>query len=288
MIKVGLIGLGRTGSIVAKGLLADSKISVVFALTRPGSPKIGKDLGDILDTRLTGLLVKGSNKLDGEIWDADPDVLVDFTNPEACLKNLRVAALHGIPYIIGTTGFSGEQLQAVQAISQQFRSTVVYAPNLSLGINVLLSLVLKAAAILSDWDIEIIETHHRHKKDAPSGTALKIAEQLGDCRNISKEMIALGHDRHSARQDGAIGVHAIRGGGVTGIHQVIFLSENERIEIKHESHSRANFVDCLKRVINWVIPAKVGYYTVEEALGLAPLPSRISRPDHIQIVETAG
>lgn len=288
MIKVGLIGLGRTGSIVAKGLLADPKIDLVSALARPGSSKIGKDLGDILDTRPTGLLVKGSNKLDGEIWETIPDVLVDFTNPEACLKNLRVAALHGVPFIIGTTGFSAEQLNAVQAISQQFKSTVVYAPNLSLGINVLLNLVLKAAEILGDWDIEIIETHHRHKKDAPSGTALKIAEQLGNCRDIPEEMIALGHDRHSARQDGAIGVHAIRGGGVTGIHQVIFLSENERIEIKHESHSRANFVDCLRRVINWVMSAKAGYYTVEETLGLAPHPSRVSRPDHIQIVADHG
>jgi len=284
MIKVGLVGLGRTGSSVAKGLLSDPEMSLVMAVARPGSAKVGKDLGDILDSRSTGLIVKGSNRLDRELLDTNPDVIVDFTNPDACLKNLRVVALHGIPVIIGTTGFSFEQLNAVQMLSQQFKTTVVYAPNLSLGINVLLNLVIKAAEILPDWDIEIIETHHRHKKDAPSGTALKIADQLGTFLEIPEDMLAFGHDRFTPRKNGTIGVHAIRGGGVTGIHQVVFLSENERLEIKHESHSRANFVDCLKRVIKWIISAKVGYFTVEEVLGLATAPNHHNKPEHIQIV----
>lgn len=284
MIKVGLIGLGRTGSTVAKGLLTHPEMSLVMAIARPGSAKIGKDLGDILNTRPTSLVVKGSNKLDSELLNEDPDVMIDFTNPEACLKNLRVIALHGKPVIIGTTGFTTEQLQTIQMMAQQFKIPVVYAPNLSLGINVLMNLVLKAATILADWDVEIIETHHRHKKDAPSGTALKIANELRDYLEIPEKGIAFGHDRTSPRQDGVIGVHAIRGGGVTGIHQVIFLSENERLEIKHESHSRANFVDCLIRVIKWIMSVRPGYYTVEEALGLAAPPNHWDKPEHIQIV----
>ncbi|NLK52252.1 MAG: 4-hydroxy-tetrahydrodipicolinate reductase [Syntrophomonadaceae bacterium] len=284
MIKVGLIGLGRTGSSVASGLLSNPEMSLVMALARPGSAKVGKDLGDILGTKPTGLIVKGSNRLDSELLQTNPDVIVDFTNPEAGLKNLRIVALHGIPIIIGTTGFNHEQLQSIQLMAQQFKTTVVYAPNLSLGINVLLNLVLKAAEFLADWDVEIIETHHRHKKDAPSGTALKIARELGAYLDLPEDHIAFGHERTAPRKNNTIGVHAIRGGGVTGIHQVVFLSENEKLEIKHESHNRANFVDCLFRVIKWIISARPGYYTVEEALGLSPSPHHHPKPEHFQIV----
>lgn len=284
MIRVGLIGVGRTGASVAKGILSHPEMSLVMAIARASSSKVGKDIGDILDTKPTGLIIKGSNKLDTELMNTNPDVIVDFTNPEACLKNLRIVAFHGKPMIIGTTGFAEDELYTIRMMAQQFKTTVVYAPNLSLGINVLMNLVLKAVEILSDWDIEIIETHHKHKKDAPSGTAIKIAKELAEQLQLDDDMITFGHDRFSPRKKGAIGVHAIRGGGVTGVHQVIFYNENEKLEIKHESFSRANFVNCLIKVIKWAAHTKNGYYTVEEVLGLTKFCNQPSKTEHIQVV----
>lgn len=274
MIKVGLIGLGRTGAEVAKGIIKHPHLSLVMAVCRSNSPKLGRDVGEILDLGPQGIYIQGSDQLEGEIRRTQPDVIVDFSSAEACLNNLPALTQFRHPLIIGATGFTQEQLQTLTNTAHRYRTTIVYAPNLSLGINVLMALIRKAAEIIGDWDIEIIETHHRHKKDAPSGTALKIANLLSEQVGISADNVTLGHIPTGQRPDDRIAIHAVRGGGVVGIHQVLFISENEKLEIKHESLNRLAFVDCLIRIIRYVVtPHRPDFYTVEDILGLNETPA---------------
>lgn len=268
MISVGLIGLGRTGAEVAKGIIKHPKLSLVMVVCSPKSPKIGHDVGEILGIRSQGVLIQGSTQLETEIRRAQPDVIIDFSSPEACLNNLPVVVQQRKPMIIGTTGFTEEQVQYFSHLASRYRTSIVYAPNLSLGINVLMALIKRAAEVLGDWDIEIIETHHRHKKDAPSGTALKIGQVLSERLGVSSDNITFGHERMGQRPSDRIAIHAVRGGGVVGIHQVLFISENEKLEIKHESLNRMAFVDCLTRVIHYVVTHRADFYTVEDILGL--------------------
>ncbi|MDH7479673.1 MAG: 4-hydroxy-tetrahydrodipicolinate reductase [Syntrophomonadaceae bacterium] len=279
MTKVGLIGLGKTGSIVAQEILKYPEFQLVMCLVGPGSRKAGSDLGELLGIGRRSLVVKEIGHLEEELQKNSPDVLVDFTSPEACLKNLRTVLKQDkpVPIIIGTTGFDDEQVQTLKRIPQQYRLPIIFAPNMTLGINVLLNLAVKAAEVLSSWDIEIIDTHHRYKKDAPSGTAIKIGRILADCLDRAEDAIVFGHERLGQRIPGKITIQAIRGGGVIGVHQVIFLSENEKLEIRHESLSRSAFVDCLAHLLRFAVLALPGFYTVEEVLGLAP-PTK--KPEH--------
>ncbi|MGI6453271.1 MAG: 4-hydroxy-tetrahydrodipicolinate reductase [Syntrophomonadaceae bacterium] len=271
MVNVGLIGLGRIGKVIAKSILEHPGLNLVLVVHRTGSKDkyVGQDLGDVLNIRKTGIEIKGSHNLSNELAKAKPDVIVDFTNPEACLKNLKTAAIHKTNFIVGTTGFTREELATIEHLAYRNRISIVYAPNLTTGINVLLNLVKKLANLLPDWDTEIIEIHHKHKKDAPSGTAVKLAEEIGRERGIPVETSVL-YSRKGIqpRKTGEITVHAIRGGGVVGVHEVMFISENEKISIKHESLNRNAFADCLMKVIDFINNNKPGYYTVEEALNL--------------------
>ena len=270
MTRVGLIGLGRTGSIVARELLNHPDFQLVMSMVSPGSARIGLDIGEHLNIGSRGLSIKGGNLLEGELIAANPQVIVDFTSPEACLKNIHLATRHEKPIVIGTTGFDTQQIQFLKMMALQNRAPIVFAPNMTLGINVLMNLVVKTAEVLPHWDIEIIETHHRHKKDAPSGTAVKIGKILADYLERTEESISYGHERVGQRSSNTIAIHAIRGGGVVGVHEVVFISENEKLEIRHESLSRSAFVDCLEHLIRFAVLALPGFYTVEEVLGLVP------------------
>ncbi|NPV90311.1 MAG: 4-hydroxy-tetrahydrodipicolinate reductase [Firmicutes bacterium] len=270
MTRVGLIGLGRTGSIVARELLNHPDFQLVMSLVSPGSARAGLDIGEYLGIGSRGLSIKGGNHLESELTAANPQVIVDFTSPEACLRNIHLVARHEKPIIIGTTGFDSQQIQFLRMMALQNRAPILFAPNMTLGINVLMNLVIKTAEVLPNWDIEIIETHHRHKKDAPSGTAVKIGKLLADHLDRPEESISFGHERVGQRGPNTIAIHAVRGGGVVGVHQVVFLSENEKLEIRHESFSRSAFVECLEHLIRFAVLALPGFYTVEEVLGLVP------------------
>lgn len=271
MVKVAVVGLGRTGMVVARNILEHPELELVLAVHRTGSKKqyVGQDLGDILNIRPTGIIVKGSHNLSNELMQAKPDVLIDFTNPEASLKNLKTAALCKTNCIIGTTGFTREELNMIQTLAERHKISVVYAPNLTMGINVLMNTVKTLANILPDWDVEVMEVHHKYKKDAPSGTAIKLAQAIAmEKGNVIEASVLYGRKGTQVRKPGEITVHAIRGGGVVGIHEVIFISENEKITIRHESLNRNAFVDCLVQVINFIQLHQPGYYSVEEALNL--------------------
>ena len=269
LTRVGMIGLGRTGKVVARNIIEHPQLELVMAVVSPGGEKVGRDLGDLLGTSPQNLRVTGGNHLQTELMRTNPDIVVDFTNPGVCLKNARIISLNKKHLIIGTTGFSKEQIILLKQLAQAQKITIVYAPNLSLGINVLLSMVKKAVETLDKWDVEIIETHHRYKKDAPSGTAVRIAEEIAGWSGVPLETSVLYIRKGlSERMNGEITIHAIRGGGVIGIHEVVFLSDHEKITVRHESLSRDAFADCLVKVIHFVTHSQPGFYFVEKTLGL--------------------
>ncbi|NQS75565.1 MAG: 4-hydroxy-tetrahydrodipicolinate reductase [Peptococcaceae bacterium] len=281
-IRVALFGFGRMSQAVARYLLKDTSVKLVLVASRSNGERIGRDIGDILEIPTTGLTVKGYDQLAQLMVTTRPNIVIDFTNPEAGLTNLKTAAKYGAHLIVGTTGYTKFQTEALRSIANMYEVSLVMAPNLSIGINMLMDSAKKMAHVLSGFDIEIIEEHHRHKKDAPSGTAIRLAKLIAENVGINpdKELI-FGRQGNKTAKGREIAIHAIRGGGTIGVHKIVFISDNERLEIKHESLNRNAFTDCLRQVIEYVHFHPPGIYTVEEILGLeAPTPrTRIAKMD---------
>lgn len=273
-VRVALFGFGRMGQAVARNLLKDPSVKLVLVASRSGGDKVGKDMGDILEIPETGLIVKGCDQLVQSLAATRPDIVVDFTNPEAGLINLKTAAKYGAHLIVGTTGYTKFQAEALRSIANMYEVSLVMAPNLSIGINMLIDSAKKMAKVLSNFDIEVIEEHHRYKKDAPSGTAIRLAKVIAEGVGINPEKeLIFGRHGNKSSKGREIAIHAIRGGGTIGVHKIVFVSDNERLEIKHESINRNAFTDCLKKVIQYIHSYPTGIYEVEEILGLeAPKP----------------
>ena len=256
---------GRMGRMLIEAVLADPQATLAAALDVPGSPALGQDAGAPLG-RATGVAVRA---------DADAalaqgvDVLIDFTRPEGTLAHLAVAQRHGVGVVIGTTGFTPEQKAAIGAAAQQVG--VVFAPNMSVGVNVLAKLVEAAAAALDDrYDAEVWEMHHRHKVDAPSGTALALGEAVARGRGVVfAERAVLSREGHTGeRRRGDIGFATLRGGDVIGEHVVVFAGTGERIEIAHKSGSRANYAEGSLRAAHFLHQHGPGLYSMADVLGL--------------------
>ena len=239
---------GRMGQALVEAVLADPGLILSAALEVPGSPFAGQDAGERCG-RTTGIVV-GTDV--GAAAQA-ADVLVDFTRPEGTLAHLEACARHGTGAVVGTTGLSDAQIERVTALAKQI--PIVFAPNMSVGVNVLLSLVEAAARTLGPgYDIEILEMHHRHKVDAPSGTALALGEAaargagrvLADCAVYAREGVT------GERKPGAIGFAALRGGDVVGEHTVIFAGAGERVDLAHKAASRQNFAAGALRAVHFV------------------------------------
>lgn len=188
------------------------------------------------------------------VYPQIPDaVIMDFTAPEASLANARCAAKHGNPIVIGTTGFTPEQKAELDEIARTGR--VFWSPNMSVGVNVLLELLPELVRMLgSDYDLEMVELHHNRKKDAPSGTALRLAEALAEARDWELKDVACYHREGiiGERPKKEIGVQAVRGGDVVGVHTVYFMGPGERIEVTHHAHSRENFAQGALRAARWL------------------------------------
>ena len=236
------------GQALVEAVLADPGLILSAALEVPGSPFAGQDAGERCG-RTTGIVV-GTDV--GAAAQA-ADVLVDFTRPEGTLAHLEACARHGTGAVVGTTGLSDAQIERVTALAKQI--PIVFAPNMSVGVNVLLSLVEAAARTLGPgYDIEILEMHHRHKVDAPSGTALALGEAaargagrvLADCAVYAREGVT------GERKPGAIGFAALRGGDVVGEHTVIFAGAGERVDLAHKAASRQNFAAGALRAVHFV------------------------------------
>ena len=267
MAKVCMIGLGKTGLEIARYMVNSDKLDLVMAVASPGSSKLGKDLGELLNTRDTGIKVTGGDSLADNLKLFKPDVAVDFTDPKVSVKNLEVLAKHKVNTVICTTGFTELQIQRIRAITLANKVGTVIAPNITVGVNVLRFVCEIISGILDDYDVEIIESHHRHKKDSPSATALKIAVIILKPRSleVSENLVVLDRTITGMRRDKEIGVHAVRAGGIVGIHKVLFVSEEDKLEITHESFNRSIFAKGVEKAINFII-GKKGVYDMDDVL----------------------
>jgi len=257
MIRVCISGLGKTGKEIAKFLLEQKDIKLVSAICSPNSNKKGKDLGEIIGKGNTGVKIESSDKIEQIVFRTKPDVVVDFSSPEAAARNAKVFSKLKVNIVIGTTGFSDFTLKRLFLLANKHRNGIVYAPNITLGVNVLMLLTNLAANLLSSYDFQITEVHHKNKKDSPSGTAKKIADE------IEKGI------KHSGNDDTEVQVPitAIRAGGVVGKHDVMIIGEDDKIEISHESFSRKAFALGTLRAVKF-IKGKVGYYEMNDVLNL--------------------
>ena len=254
---------GRMGKRILSLAVEAGEFDIIAAIERQDHPDIGKDAG----------LVAGMQPINIELGSTYPDgsdVVIDFSQPAAADKTIDYCTESGTALVLGTTGLSDEQRRNLKAAAQTV--PIVYATNMSVGMNVLFSLVGKVAAMLGEeYDIEIIEQHHRFKKDAPSGSALTLAENI--CTATGREFPgSLVHGRSgkdALRKRGTIGVHAIRAGDITGIHSVTFGTLGEKLTLNHTAHSRDTFARGALCAAKWLIGKKPALYSMADVLGLS-------------------
>jgi 4-hydroxy-tetrahydrodipicolinate reductase len=260
-LRVAIVGAtGRTGSAVLRLAARDSALRVVAALAAADDPRIGRDAGAALGLDPLGVLV-------AETCDARPDVLIDFSAPASCMQWLAWCVRNDCAFVSGTTGLEAEQRaqleQAARAIA------VLWARNMSVGVNLLVQLVSAAAAQLgAGWDIEITETHHRHKVDAPSGTALALYEAA--CAALDRDPATTAVPGRSGqcgpRTSTEIGVHALRMGGIVGEHSVHFATPDEQVTLEHRAFSRDTFAAGAIRAAKWIDDRPPGLYCLRDVL----------------------
>jgi len=248
-IRIALTGIaGRMGRTLAEAIAADAQLTLVGAVERPDSSVIGTDVGELTGLGRNGLLV--ASELDQVV--AGCDAVIDFTAPAATLAHLACCREAGRPLVIGTTGLDAAAREALSAAAVDI--PVVYAPNYSVGVNLSLKLLDMAARVLGDSvDIEIIEAHHRHKVDAPSGTALRMGEVVAQALGRELADVAVyGRQGHTgARERATIGFETIRAGDIVGDHTVLFAADGERLEITHKASSRMTFAAGAVRAAVW-------------------------------------
>lgn len=266
MTKIIVAGAcGRMGQSILKLALKDSSIQIAGAFERSDHSSLGRDVGEILGQEP----VKVPVHPDLRECVSSGDVIIDFTHPAATAQNLKVAIQNKVGMVIGTTGLSDVFIRELKKASKKI--PIVQAPNMSLGVNLLFKLVNLTAQILDNsYDVEIVEAHHRHKKDAPSGTALELVRQVASGRKINLESnVIFGRKGDAgARKAGVIGVHAVRGGDVVGDHDVQFMTEGERIELVHKASSRDAFAKGALLAAKFVAKKQNGFYNMQQVLGL--------------------
>ena len=266
MIKVGVIGAGgRMGRMLIEAIQENAQTMLNAAIEREGSSLVGADAGE----------VAAIERLDVQIVDdlvsviKDIEVLIDFSLPDATEQNMQICAEHNVAMVIGTTGFNEQQEKVLQEASKKI--AIVYAGNYSTGVNLSLKLLEMAAkAFGTDADVEIIEAHHKHKIDAPSGTAFMMAEAVAEARGQNLKDVAIyGREGQTGeREKGSIGIHAIRGGEIIGDHTVMFIADSEVVEITHRARARMTFAAGAVRAATWVIQQGNGQYNMQDVLGL--------------------
>jgi 4-hydroxy-tetrahydrodipicolinate reductase len=264
-VKVAIAGAtGRMGRSLIEAALGDAELELAAALERAGHPALGRGVQE-----LVGLPCGLALSADVEAALAAADVLIDFTRPEGTLAHLGVCTRLGKSMVIGTTGFSQAQKERIDEAAK--RVALVMAPNMAVGVNVSFKLAETAARILGDgYDIEIVEAHHRHKVDAPSGTALKLGEVVARAlgRNLSDCAVYGRRGETGERDPKAIGFHAIRGGDIVGEHTVIFAGAGERVEVTVRSSSRMTYALGALRAAKFLRGRMSGLYDMFDVLGL--------------------
>lgn len=268
MVRVAVTGAaGRMGKTLIEAVSLNPDVELTAALERPESSLLGADAGELAGLGKNGVIISGDiNAVIGNF-----DVLVDFTAPAATLANAKAcAAAGGKKMIIGTTGFTPEQEE--ELFSNQSQVAICKAANFSTGVNVCLNLLQKAAEALGgeDYDIEIVEAHHRHKVDAPSGTALAMGQAVADSlgRDLSKVAVYGREGQTGARDRDTIGFSTVRGGDVVGDHTVMFMADGERVEITHKASSRMSFARGAVRAAAWMNQQEKGLFDMKDVLGI--------------------
>ena len=265
MLRIAIAGSsGRMGRTLIETVLQSPDAELGAALEIHGSPALGRDAGELVGSPCG---VKVTDDVAAALGGCD--ALIDFTRPEGTLGHLAACRRHGVRAVIGTTGFDAAGKDAIAAAAREI--PVVFAPNMSVGVNATLKLIELAAQILREgYDIEIIEAHHRHKVDAPSGTALRMGEvvakalgrDLGQCAVYGREGVT------GERQASTIGFATVRGGDIVGDHTVMFAGTGERVEITHRSSSRATYAEGALRAARFLAGRKNGLYDMQDVLGL--------------------
>ncbi len=268
-IKVAVAGAaGRMGKRICDMVRRHNRLSLTGGFERAGHPDIGRDLGEIAGFGPVGVAL--SEGIDSVIGTAD--VIIDFTFHTATMEFARRAAETHTSLVIGTTGLSADDLAELRDLAQNF--ACVQAPNMAVGVNVLFKIAAKVAAILGDgYDVEIVEAHHRLKKDAPSGTALKLGEMVAEAlgRDLDEVGVFARHGIIGERTQREIGIQTIRAGDIVGEHTVYFAGAGERLELTHRAHSRDNFARGAAVAAAWVAGRENGLYSMFDVLGLADL-----------------
>lgn len=253
---------GRMGKRIITLAAEAGELDIVAAIEKNDHPDIGKDAGILAGAGAIGVELGGS-------YPADADVVVDFSQPQAADKAVDYCVENGAALVMGTTGLSTQHKGKIEAASPKI--AIIYGTNMSVGMNVLFAIVGRVASMLGDeYDTEIVEQHHRFKKDAPSGSALTLAENI--CKAVgsdSSDCLTCGRSgKDTLRQKGKIGIHAVRAGDIAGIHSVIFSTLGETVTLAHTAHSRDGFARGALRAAKWLVDKKPGLYSMAEVMGL--------------------
>ncbi len=265
-VRVAVIGAaGRMGRALIQAITEADGVALTAAIDRPGNSLIGADAGELAGIGKVGVAVVDSL----DVAKDDFDVLIDFTAPVATIENAKFCAQHGKKMAIGTTGLDAAQKEQLAAAAT--KTAIMFAPNMSMGVNLCFKLLELAAKVLGDEvDIEIVEAHHRHKVDAPSGTALRMGEVVAEAlgRDLDKVAVYGREGQEGPRNRDTIGFATVRAGDIVGEHTVMFAADGERVEITHKATSRMNFARGAVRACRWLKDTPAGLYDMQDVLGL--------------------
>lgn len=256
---------GRMGRELVTAVTRRDDLALAAAFDAPGGAAVGQDAGRLAGVEEIGVSITESTAMD----DVGFDVLIDFSSPDGCVEAVRHAVSAETAVVIGTTGLNADQQAEIDSAAHSI--PIIQAPNYSAGVNLSLDLLKTAARVLGDSvDIEILEAHHRHKVDAPSGTALKMGEVIAEAtgRDLATDAVYARHGHTGARERKTIGFQSLRGGDIVGEHTVLFAGDGERVEITHKASSRQTFAGGAARAAAWAMIQRPGHYDMADVLGL--------------------
>ncbi len=265
MVKTVIIGsAGRMGRLLVSNVMEDENMQLHGAVEIASCPVVGQDAGIIAGCGVAD--VKITSNLEEALEGAD--AVIDFSFAESAIANTKVAVAKGVAAVIGTTGLTNDQKVELNKLAESGK--IVFAPNMSVGVNVLFYLCEQAGSLLSDYDIEIVEAHHRHKKDSPSGTALGLAEAVCSTsgHDVETDLVHGREGMVGARTKKEVGMHAVRGGDVIGDHTVMFMTDGERVELTHKASTRQAFTSGALKAAKFLQTKENGMYNMRNVLGL--------------------